>query len=78
MERHLFEIEQAPRMLPRKTRLKVWGALLGVGTWFAFVFSLLAFRLKSDDLEPMEREVYEELKVKNQVKKFIEAGKSDK
>ena len=71
MERQLFEIENGPRMLPRKKRMQVWRALLGLGAWFGCCFSLIAYRLRSDDLELMEREVYEELKLKKQVDKFI-------
>ena len=48
-------------MLPRKQRFKVWFALIMIGGWFVGCFSLIAYRLKSDDLELMEREVYEEL-----------------
>ena len=64
MERQLFEIDKGPRMLPRRTRLKVWGALLTISGWFFACFSLIAYRLRTDDLELMEREVYEELKMK--------------
>ena len=59
-------------MLPRNARFKVWAALLGIGGWFAGCFALVAYRLKSDDLELMEREVYEELKLKKEVKRFQE------
>ena len=59
-------------MLPRAQRLKVWLALSAIGLWFTGCFSLVAYRLRSDDLELMEREVYEELKVKKEVQRFQE------
>ena len=48
----------------------MWLALTAIGLWFTGCFSLVAYRLKSDDLELMEREVYEELKVKKEVQRF--------
>ena len=54
-------------MLPRAQRLKVWLALTAIGGWFFGCYALVAYRLKSDDLELMEREVYEELKMKKEV-----------
>ena len=54
-------------MLPRNKRFKVWFALTAIGTWFFSCFCLVAYRLRSDDLELMEREVYEELRLKKEV-----------
>ena len=71
MERQMFALDKGPRMLPRKQRMKVWGALIGIGAWFTACFALIAYRLRTDDLELMEREVYEELKMKKQVDEFI-------
>ena len=67
MERQLFANDKGPRMLPRNQRLKVWLALTAIGGWFFSCYALVAFRLRSDDLELMEREVYEELKMKKEV-----------
>ena len=47
-------------------------ALMGIGGWFVGCFALVAYRLRSDDLELMEREVYEELKLKKEVQRFQE------
>ena len=57
--------------MPRKQRLKVWTALTGLFLWFYGCFKLVAYRLRSDDLELMEREVYEELKIKKEVERFM-------
>lgn len=57
-------------MLPRAQRIKVWFALTAIGGWFVGCFALVALRLRSDDLELMEREVYEDLKVKKEVERF--------
>ena len=59
-------------MLPRKQRFKVWGALMVLGAWFFGCYSLVSYRLKSDDLELMEREVYEELQKKKEVERFLQ------
>ena len=60
----MFEIERGPRMLPRKTRFKEWLALSGFICYILLCFYLTKYRLRSDDLELMEREVYEELRMK--------------
>ena len=76
MERQLYANEKnGPRMLSRMQRLKCWGALLAIGGWFTGCFVLVAYRLRSDDLELMEREVYEELKMKKEVQRFQERAK---
>ncbi len=62
-------------MLPRKTRFKVWGAFCVLGLWFGGCYALFAYRLKSDDLELMEREVYEELQKKKEVERYLQRQK---
>ena len=54
-ERQMYEVDRGPRMLPRRQRFKAWGALITIGGWFFFCFCLIAYRLRSDDLELMER-----------------------
>ena len=75
LERQLYANEKGPRMLQRRQRVKVWPALMAVGSWFFGCFCLVAYRLRSDDLELMEREVYEELRMKKEVKRFQERQK---
>ena len=75
LERQLYAIDTGPRMLPRRQRAKVWMALTAIGGWFAGCFALVAYRLRSDDLELMEREVYEELKLKKEVQRFQERSR---
>ena len=70
IERQLYAVDRGPRMLPRAQRFKVWVALSAIGGWFVGCFALVAYRLRSDDLELMEREVYEELKMKKEVQRF--------
>ena len=70
IERQLYAVDKGPRMLPRAQRFKVWMALTAIGGWFVGCFALVAYRLRSDDLELMEREVYEELKIKKEVEQF--------
>ena len=73
----MYEIDKGPRMLPRRQRLKVWLALSAIVGGFGACFCLIAYRLKSDDLELMEREVYEELKMKKEVERFMKKSKED-
>ena len=73
----MFEIEKGPRMLPRKQRFKAWLALGAIFGWFFACYSIVSFRLRSDDLELMEREVYEELKMKKDVEKFMKRSKEE-
>ena len=73
----LFEIEKGPRMLPRTQRFKAWLALGGIVGWFVACYCIVSFRLRSDDLELMEREVYEELKMKKDVERFMERAKQE-
>ena len=55
----------------------MWLALSAIVGWFGACFCLIAYRLKSDDLELMEREVYEELKMKKEVERFMKKSKED-
>ena len=73
----MYEVDKGPRMLPRRQRFKAWGALLSIGGWFFICFCLIAYRLRSDDLELMEREVYEELKTKKEVERFIKRSNAE-
>ena len=53
IEDQFFKFDRGPKMLPRKLRFKVWGGFLLVSGWVGFCFSLLAYRLKADDLDLM-------------------------
>lgn len=57
-------------MLNSKVRFKVWGyvGLFGVYCWL--LYKLIVYRLKTDDLEIMEREVKEEFEIKRKIKEF--------
>ena len=48
-----------------------------LGGWFVGCYALVAYRLKSDDLELMEREVYEELQKKKEVERFVARQKRE-
>ena len=57
-------------MLPRRQRFRAWGGLFMLSLWFSGCFFLISYRLRSDDLELMEREVYEDLAKKKEVEKL--------
>ncbi len=70
IEDQFFKVDKGPRMLPRKVRFKAWGGLFMVSGWVAFCFSMLAYRLRGDDLDIMERQVYDELAEKKKLTLF--------
>ena len=72
LERQFYSLDKGPRMLPRKQRFRAWMGLIFIGGWFVCCFALIAYRLRSDDLELMEREVYEELQKKKEVERFMD------
>ncbi len=62
--------EKGPPMLNMKTRAKVWGSMFVAGIYFYLCYKLIIYRLKSDDLDLMEREVSEEFKLKTKLKEI--------
>ncbi len=68
--------DKGPPMLSMSTRIKVWGALFGVGVYFCFCYKLIKYRLKADDLDLMEREVNEEYKLKLKIDEFNKSNDS--
>ena len=64
-------------MLTRTKRMKSWLALGAIVGWFYACYSIVSFRLRSDDLELMEREVYEELQMKKDVERFMQRSKHE-
>ncbi|CAI2382794.1 unnamed protein product [Moneuplotes crassus] len=70
IERQLYQLDNGPRMLTRRQRFRAWRGLSMLGLWFAACFFLIQYRLKSDDLELMEREVYEDLSKKREVERM--------
>ena len=77
IEKQMFAVDKGPRMLPRRARIRVWAALSGIFLWFYGCFRLVAYRLRSDDLELMEREVYEELRMKKEVERFMNQNRRE-
>ncbi len=70
LEKDLHRSNSGPPMLNMRTRLKIWGALFGVGLYIYATYRLIIYRLKSDDLDLMEREVNEEFKIKRKIDEF--------
>jgi hypothetical protein len=56
--------------LDSRLRKKVWLALGVAALYFYACYRLIIFRLKSDDLDLMEREVEEEFKLKKKIKEL--------
>ncbi len=67
LENELFKKSSGPNMLNMKTRFKIWGAMFCVGLYFYLTYRLIIYRLKSDDLDLMEREVNEEFRIKKKL-----------
>lgn len=55
-------------MFSNQTRLRIWGTLGLFGIYSYLIYKLMKYRLKSDDLDLMEREVKEEWNIKKRVK----------
>jgi len=67
---YMSKKDKGPPMLSMRTRIKVWGAFFGIGLYFYLCYKLIKFRLKSDDLDLMEREANEEYKLKLKIDEF--------
>lgn len=78
MEKQLYRLDTGPKMLPRKQRGKVWMAMGVFSLWIGGCWSLLSYRLRSDDLELMEREVYDDLAKKKEVDRMNQGYSTSK
>ena len=70
LDNELYKKSKGPQMLSTKVRFKVWMMMFGVMVYFYVWYKLLLYRLKSDDLDLMEREVREEESIKRKVKEL--------
>ncbi len=70
LDNELYKKEKGPIMLNSKVRFKVWMMMSGVILYFYVWYKLLLYRLKSDDLDLMEREVKEEETLKTKIKEL--------
>ena len=59
-------------MQSRKLRLKNAGYLGLFMLWYAGCVSFIMYRLKSDDLESLEKEAYERVRIKQQVRENMD------
>lgn len=59
-----------PHMFNTTTRLRIWMYLALFGVYCYGLSKLMLYRLKSDDLEIMEREVKEEWEIKRKIKEI--------
>ncbi|KRX00443.1 hypothetical protein PPERSA_03176 [Pseudocohnilembus persalinus] len=67
-----FRLEPELRMQSRKLRLQHMGYFMLYGAWFAGVILFIMYRLKSDDLDQMEKEAEERLRIQRAVKELNE------
>ena len=65
-------------MLPRRQRFRAWFGLSMLIGWFGGWYALISYRLRADDLELMEREVYEDLAKKKEVERLQYEASFDK
>ena len=70
LDNEIYKNEKLPAMLNIGVRFRVWRALFGIGIYFFFCYKLIVYRLKSDDLELMEREVKEDENLKSKIKEL--------
>jgi hypothetical protein len=67
LDKDLYRRSSGPPMLNMRTRIKVWGALCGFILYTYLTYRLIMYRLKADDLDLMEREVYEDVIIKKKL-----------
>ncbi len=67
LDKDLYRKSSGPPMLNMRTRLKIWGAMFSVCLYVYATYRLIIYRLKSDDLDLMEREVNEEFKIRRKI-----------
>ena len=70
LDNELYRLDKGPQMLNPRIRFKVWLMLFGIGMYFFLCYKLMLYRLKSDDLDLMEREVNEDESIKSKVKEL--------
>ena len=63
-----FELDDAPRMQSRRLRLKNFGLLVTFISWYAAVMLFISYRLRSDDLETLEKEAETRIKLSKKLK----------
>lgn len=56
-------IEEEVRLQPRKIRIKNIGYLMLFGAWYSSVVLYIMYRLRSDDLEQLEKEAEDRIKL---------------
>ena len=56
-------------MQTRKLRLKNFGLLMAFMGWYATVMLFISYRLKSDDLESLEKEAHIRIKLNKEMKR---------
>jgi hypothetical protein len=70
LNKDLYKRSPGPPMLNMRTRLKVWGALGAFAIYTYLTYRLIMYRLKADDLDLMEREVYEDVVIKKKLEEM--------
>lgn len=63
-----FQLDPPPKMQPRIIRLKNVGYLMAFMTWYVTAILFITYRLRSDDLEIMEKEAEERIRLNENIK----------
>ena len=56
------------KMHPRDIRIKSWLSMALYASWYIGIFSFIAYRLNSDDLDTLEKEARQEAEIKKKIK----------
>lgn len=62
-----FKLDPEIRMQSRKLRFKNAGYLMSFGAWYVGCIYYIMHRLRSDDLETLEKEANERIRIKKQI-----------
>lgn len=63
-------MDPEPKMQTRVIRLKNWGYLMAFMAWYTTAILFITYRLRSDDLETMEKEAEERIRLNETIKKM--------
>ena len=64
-------------MQSREIRLKNFGYLMAFMAWYAGVMLFISYRLRSDDLDMLEKEAEERIKLNRQIKQLQNSDKKN-
>lgn len=66
----MYRGEDEYKMQSRELRLKNLGWMMAYMAWFGGVIAFIMYRLKSDDLDDMEKQAQEKIRINRRIKEL--------